>query len=346
MILGLSGRAGAGKDLTYKLLVELADMLIPAGGRMSVVRRAFADPLKVSAARALGFDGEPQECIDFCNRLKTDGEITVSSRVDDEWMTWFAGLVDGEGCFRLTTKGFPEFSMGLRADDRGVLEDIVDSVGFGHLYEYTPPSGNPIVYYKVAKRDDCRRLASLLDGRLRSKKIRDFETWKFAIDAVDLGANKNERLRLKAKISEERAYGSETPIPAPPKNRLVFSGRQYLQWYGTEAHREVFADSFWVDATLPLGWNPVNELVVITDCRFANEAERIHQNGGVVWYIDRPDLAQIAESAHISETRLDDKWLHRVIHNDGDIDVLRHRIGEGLAHFDSDLGLDVPCNCD
>ena len=209
MILGLNGRAGAGKDLTYKLLVELAERLTPIG-RMSVVRRAFADPLKVSAARALGFQGEAQECIDFCNQLKTDAIIRVNTA-----------------------------------------------------------AGEHVAY---------------------------------------------------------------------------LSGREYLQYYGTEAHREVFADTFWVDATLPLGWNPTQELVVITDVRFPNEAERVIANGGVVWCINRPGEG-IAESAHASENGLDPKYVHRTIHNDGTIEDLRLRITDALVQMDADAALDVPCNC-
>src|ERR1700756_4610683 len=188
MIIGVNGRAGAGKDLTYQLIAELAEKLNPVG-RMSVVRRAFADPLKVSAARTLGFQGGASECIDFCNQLKTDAVIQVN-----------------------TSRG-----------------DLI----------------------------------------------------------------------------------------------MALSGRQYLQWYGTEAHRDVFADSFWVDATLPFGWNPATELVVVTDVRFQNEAERIHENGGVIWTIVRPDGDVIGESAHPSETALAPKWVHRYIVNDGTIDDLR-----------------------
>jgi hypothetical protein len=211
MILGLSGRAGAGKDLTYKLLVELADQLVSRGGRMSVVRRAFADPLKVSAARALGVKGDAQACLDFCNRIKGDGLIRVNSA-----------------------------------------------------------SGDHITY---------------------------------------------------------------------------LTGREYLQFYGTEAHREVFDDSFWVDASLPKGWNPVSELVVVTDVRFPNEAERIHENGGVVWQINRPDGGKIAESAHSSEVGLHRRYIHRYIDNDGTVDDLRGKISDALLQFDNDVNSDVPCGC-
>lgn len=197
MILGLSGRAGSGKDLTYKLLVDLADRAAPMGGRLSVVRRAFADPLKVSAARALGFIGSAPECIEFCNQLKTDAIVRVNTAV-----------------------------------------------------------GEHIAY---------------------------------------------------------------------------LSGREYLQYYGTEAHREVFGDTFWVDVTLPLGWNPITELVVVTDCRFPNEAERVKTNGGTVWNIVRPTGDVIAESDHSSESGLDSKYIDHTILNDGTIEDLRAKIEATLT---------------
>lgn len=205
MIIGLNGHAESGKDLTYKLLVRIGEESGAALKGFGVVRRAFADPLKVSAARALGFKGNAQGCLDFCNELKTNCVIKV--------------------------------------------EDL----------------------------------------------------------------------------SREGAY------------KTVLTGREYLQLYGTEAHREVFSDSFWVDQTLPLGWNPTKELVAITDVRFANEAERVLENKGAVWEIVRPGHGGIAEKGHSSETGLPRDLVHRTIINDGTIDELREKIVEAIKHYDEDV---------
>lgn len=59
--------------------------------------------------------------------------------------------------------------------------------------------------------------------------------------------------------------------------------RSFLQRYGTESHRDVFGDDFWLDAALPVeteGWYD-DRLYVVTDMRFPNEAQRVKDLGGV-----------------------------------------------------------------
>ncbi len=60
--------------------------------------------------------------------------------------------------------------------------------------------------------------------------------------------------------------------------------REFLQRYGTEAHRDIFGDNFWVDAALPVNdlYRDSENLYVVTDVRFPNEEVRIHENGGLV----------------------------------------------------------------
>lgn len=121
---------------------------------------------------------------------------------------------------------------------------------------------------------------------------------------------------------------------------LHLTGREFLQYYGTEAHREVFDYDFWVDAVLPLGpddwtmpnWQynfytlPENEpadICVVTDVRFENEAQRIRDLGGRNWRIDRdvPDV-----EAHASEAGFGLELIDLVVSNEGTIDDLRETI--------------------
>lgn len=194
MIIGLHGPARSGKDQTFQFIKELSTPNV-------VVRRdAFADRLKISAARAIGFDGTPEECIEFCNWLKEKGEVIT----------------------------YP---------------------------------------------------------------IRDFD---------------------------ERAY---------------VSGREYLQRYGTEAHREVFGYDFWIRAVIPENYvSPPSELLVITDVRFENEAQAVRQANGVVWRIERPE-AGIAESEHASEQALPEYLIDDVITNHGDLEYLRNQIRLALNNL-------------
>ena len=120
------------------------------------------------------------------------------------------------------------------------------------------------------------------------------------------------------------------------------SGRTFWQLYGTEAHRHVFGDDFWVDALLPRPpisyiipveldkaqdaaidallrqTYPDVPLLVITDCRFPNEAERILSLNGEVWRIEADErLGKLPPDAHISEYGLPDELVTRVIDNNG-----------------------------
>ena len=104
----------------------------------------------------------------------------------------------------------------------------------------------------------------------------------------------------------------------------VISGREYLQNYGTQAHREVFGTDFWVDMCLPPHPTelPDDTIVVVTDVRFPNEAQRIRNLGGEVWHIVRPELEQDGDT-HASEVPLPSDLVDYVIVNDRSLEDLR-----------------------
>lgn len=135
------------------------------------------------------------------------------------------------------------------------------------------------------------------------------------------------------------------------------SGRQALQRYGTEGHRDVFGDDFWVDALLPTdmlppaggstegtigdmlnqpSW-PMNfrgplqaeapDICVVTDTRFDNEARRINDLGGAVWEIDR---GKTDIDGHRSEDGIMGELVDLVIDNHGDLDQLRDGVRAAL----------------
>lgn len=75
----------------------------------------------------------------------------------------------------------------------------------------------------------------------------------------------------------------------------IQSVRSFLQRYGTESHRDVFGQDFWLDAALPLPDHAGflgrydDALYVVTDMRFPNEAERVKDLGGVTVRIIGPN---------------------------------------------------------
>lgn len=97
--------------------------------------------------------------------------------------------------------------------------------------------------------------------------------------------------------------------------------REFLQRYGTEAHRDVFGYDFWVNATLDK-IDPDGRYV-ITDARFDNEAEAIHNNGGRVFAVIRPgtQVSEHASEQGISYTLTDDD-----IQNEGTLDDLHANV--------------------
>ncbi len=73
-LVGISGFKGAGKDTVYELIAQEVE---------NVVRRAFADKLKVIAGRPLGYEGEDVEIITAMNLMKNQGYVdsVISSGV-------------------------------------------------------------------------------------------------------------------------------------------------------------------------------------------------------------------------------------------------------------------------
>ncbi len=83
--------------------------------------------------------------------------------------------------------------------------------------------------------------------------------------------------------------------------------RRFLQRYGTESHREVFGDNFWVDAAIPPNLNHEGKIIVVTDVRFENEADRIRSLGGFIARVEGPDDSiSSGASGHPSEAGVSD----------------------------------------
>jgi len=142
-------------------------------------------------------------------------------------------------------------------------------------------------------------------------------------------------------------------------HRRAFSitGRDFWQGYGTEAHRaddlgHSFGPDFWIDNLIPLGsvrlpaprgerplwwdsfkqdWAGYADFAVIPDVRFPNEATRIHELGGEVWYIDVEERLGLQHDEHSSEAKLDDAQIDRVIDNNGNLEQFRDNVMVALV---------------
>lgn len=72
--------------------------------------------------------------------------------------------------------------------------------------------------------------------------------------------------------------------------------------------------------------------IVVDDLRFENEARIIHRMGGIIIRVEREDATPPWWlPLHPSERPLPERYIDRVIHNDGDLHDLRDAVIDALA---------------
>lgn len=106
------------------------------------------------------------------------------------------------------------------------------------------------------------------------------------------------------------------------KYQYADSIREYLQRLGTEAGRQTLWDSIWVDAALT--GHDEDAKLVVTDCRFPNEAQAIVDLGGKIWRIRRTGVGPA--NSHASETSLDDWPWDECIDNNGTLEEFHEKV--------------------
>ena len=108
------------------------------------------------------------------------------------------------------------------------------------------------------------------------------------------------------------------------------TAREYLQRYGTEAHRDVFRDDFWIHALGEKIVIDTNVDYAIADVRFPNEATWItEQRLGKVVEICRGDTHR---DTHLSEVPLPDDLLDYKVDNNGSFNNLYRQLDAVIAH--------------
>lgn len=102
------------------------------------------------------------------------------------------------------------------------------------------------------------------------------------------------------------------------------SGREFLQYYGTEAHRDIFGKDFWIDQVIPNPANPREryqgfhrdcDVLLIPDVRYQNEVGRIIDAGGELWKVRKSVNGN--ETGHASEKELVASWYVTIDNNEG-----------------------------
>lgn len=110
------------------------------------------------------------------------------------------------------------------------------------------------------------------------------------------------------------------------------AGRHILQYVGTDMVRTRYPN-FWVDFIVDIltVFDDEWDYVLIPDCRFPNELERIREAGFEMFhirvvrpYFDSPLTPE--QKVHPSETSLDHSKPSFLITNDGDLEDLRRKV--------------------
>lgn len=123
---------------------------------------------------------------------------------------------------------------------------------------------------------------------------------------------------------EAAVFGGSMPLHELDEPR---SPRQILQWWGTEYRRGQDAD-YWICL---LG-NRIRTLIgqgcwrlVVTDCRFANEATTLRGAGGELWQVFRPGLP-LVEGGHASQTDGGKLKPEHIVVNNGTLNDLYEQV--------------------
>lgn len=100
---------------------------------------------------------------------------------------WLSGFIDGEGCFTRYTRRSrgvrayaPKFSLGLRWDDRALLDQLCREMGGSVNDARNAMRGGrqPSFAWVMAARDDLADLVDYLERfPLRSRKAEQYEAW-------------------------------------------------------------------------------------------------------------------------------------------------------------------------
>lgn len=125
-------------------------------------------------------------------RRKTSSSVSGDpidiDQIEPDFGHWFAGLVAGEGCFCITTRGRRptlqcRFVLSLRADDAPILRECIGRLGIGNLSERRQRTGaRPYTRWQVGDKAGVLFLVRLFERfPLRAKKAQDFEIWKLAV---------------------------------------------------------------------------------------------------------------------------------------------------------------------
>lgn len=116
-------------------------------------------------------------------------------------------------------------------------------------------------------------------------------------------------------------HGYLPTSPLPNTFHHIRTIRDIMVYFGTEIGRDTFFYDIWLEI-VQRQYKGFDGMAVVTDVRFDNEAELIHNDNGRVIHIVKTD--QQVDRSHRSEQGIDDKFIDDTIVNvHGDLTGLR-----------------------
>lgn len=138
-----------------------------------------------------------------------------------------------------------------------------------------------------------------------------------------------------AGIDDPEDYLTDRQLKEATIPEVGVSYRHLAQTLGTEWGQQCVGRGVWINLLkqrLLVALRRRVTHVVVTDARFALEADWLREQGGVIWRIERAGIDAVRE--HASESDMVAIKPNRVIRNDGTLDDLRQSIGYELAVLD------------
>ena len=149
---------------------------------------AVGEMRKMDEASIYAIVTDPPYLLSFMGK-EWDTERTGASVSDLVFRSWLAGFIAGEGYFRIHKEKNGDyyacnFGVHMRADEGPILRGLAKKTGAGTV---TISAGdghiNPMARWVVQSKEDCWRIARLLDGvPFHAKKQREYDLWRRALD--------------------------------------------------------------------------------------------------------------------------------------------------------------------
>jgi len=173
-------------------------------------------------------------------------------------------------------------------------------------------------------------------GRKGSGKdtVSDYVITKFNFEKMIIAEPLKNACRELFNFSDEQLYGDLKETNDP---QWEVSPRKVLQWLGTDVFRNRIGElnpnignNFWVNLLkvryLQKLKKNKDSKIIVSDVRFQNEIDVIHQLGGKVIKLTRPSINNV--DAHESEKNIDNLKGDYDIMNDGSLDELYKKVEE------------------